>query len=104
MGQRPQTLQESLPGLWRIWHHFWPYIRQQRILIAASSLALFAEIGLRLLEPWPLKVVFDHVLVTASKREQWGIPAIDALSPATLLILAVLGVVAIAGLRALAAY
>jgi ATP-binding cassette, subfamily B, bacterial len=104
MGQRPQTLQKSLPGLWRIWRHFLPYIRQQRILIAASLLALFAEIGLRLLEPWPLKIVFDHVLVATSKREQWGIPAIDALTPATLLTLAVLGVVAIAGLRAVAAY
>jgi ATP-binding cassette subfamily B protein len=101
---RPQTLQESLPGIWKIWRHFWPYIRQQRVLILGSLLALFTEIGLRLLEPWPLKVVFDHVLVTDSKPEQWGIPGIDTLTPSTLLTFAVLGVVAIAGLRALAAY
>jgi ATP-binding cassette, subfamily B, bacterial len=100
--EQPKTLPESLPSLWRIWGHFWPYIRQQRILIAGSLLALFVEIGLRLLEPWPLKIVFDHVLV--AKRQQWGIPAIDALTPATLLILAVLGVVAIAGIRAFATY
>lgn len=101
---RPQTLQESLPSLWRIWRHFWPYIRKQRGLIAGSFLALFAEIGLRLLEPWPLKVVFDDVLATAPTRDRWGIPAIDALAPVSLLTLAVLGVVAIAGLRALTAY
>jgi ATP-binding cassette, subfamily B, bacterial len=101
---RPQTIKESLPGLWRIWRHFWPYMRQHRALIVGSLLAVLSEIGLRLLEPWPLKVVFDHVLVTGSKPKPWGIPAIDGLTPASLLTLAVLGVVAIAGLRAAAAY
>jgi ATP-binding cassette subfamily B protein len=32
---------------------FWPYLRRERPLIAVSLLALYAEIGLRLLEPWP---------------------------------------------------
>ncbi len=101
---RPQTLQKSLPGIWKIWRHFWPYIRQQQALILGSLLALFTEIGLRLLEPWPLKVVFDRVLVPNAKLEQWSIPGLDTPTPATLLTLAVLAVVAIAGLRALAAY
>ena len=101
---RPQTLQKSLPGIWRIWRHFWPYIRKQQTLILGSSIALFTEIGLRLLEPWPLKIVFDRVLVPNSKIHHWSIPGIDTLTPSTLLTLAVLGVVAIAGLQALAAY
>lgn len=100
---RPQTLQESIPGLWRIWRHFWPYIRQHRALLAASFLALWIEVGLRLLAPWPLKIVVDHVLVDENPAA-WGLPGMNTLAPTTLLTLAVLGVVAIAGLRALATY
>ena len=61
---RPKTLQKSLPGFWRMARYFWPYIRKQRLLIAGSMLALFAEIGLRSLEPWPLKFVIDRIIGT----------------------------------------
>ena len=84
--------------------HFWPHIRKQRALIVGSLLALFAEVGLRLLEPWPLKFVLDRVIVTTPAGGLSGIPAIDALDPITLLTLSALGVVVIVGLRALAAY
>lgn len=101
---RPQSLQESLPGLRRVIQRFWPYARKRRTLLVASMLALFAEVALRLLEPWPLKFVFDRIIVTSPAGGRSGIPAIDALPPMTLLALAALGVVAIAGLRALADY
>ncbi|MDJ0719105.1 MAG: ABC transporter ATP-binding protein [Prochloraceae cyanobacterium] len=101
---RPQTIQESLPGLMRIWRYFWPYVCQYRLLVSVSLLGLLAEVGLRLLEPWPLKVVFDYIFVSAPLGEAQRIPFLDTLTPGTLLALAVLGLVAIAGLRALAAY
>src|SRR5439155_859780 len=66
-------------------------------------LALYAEIGLRLLEPWPLKVVLDHV-VGAGHHGRWVDRVLAALDPGTLLALAAVAVVAFAGLRALAAY
>ena len=104
MGRRPQKLQESLPSLWRIMRHFWPYIRKQRALILGSFLALFVEVVLRLLEPWPLKFVLDRVIVNAPAGGLSNIPAIDTLKPMTLLTLSALGVVVIVGLRALTAY
>src|SRR5574341_1433376 len=104
MGKRPQKLRESLPSLWRIMRHFWPYIRKQRALIFGSFLALFVEVGLRLLEPWPLKFVLDRVIVNAPAGGLSNIPAIDALNPITLLTISALGVVAIVGLRALTTY
>src|SRR2546429_9246624 len=61
MGQ-PLTLRAALPGLGRLVRRLWPYVRRERPLIVVSLLALYAEIGLRLLEPWPLKVVLDHVV------------------------------------------
>jgi|SRR5262245_5692217 len=100
---RPQKLQETLPGLWRVFRHFWPWIRRQRALIAGSLLALFAGIALRLLEPWPLKVILDRVIHTG-RPARVETPALDALDPMLLLTLAALAVVVISGLRALMDY
>jgi ATP-binding cassette subfamily B protein len=66
-------------------------------------LALFAEVGLRLLEPWPLKFVFDHVLRT-SKRGPEVLARFNSTDATTALTLAALAIVAITGLRALASY
>jgi len=60
---RPESLPKSLPSLWRILSHFWPQIRKHRLLIVVSWTALLAEVCLRLLEPWPLKVIFDTLFV-----------------------------------------
>jgi ATP-binding cassette subfamily B protein len=59
---------------------------------------------LRLLEPWPLKFVFDHVLIDSSDDRLAAIPFLNTLDPLTLLTLSAFGVVAITGLRALASY
>ena len=101
---RPKKVKDMVPSLWRILRRFWPYIRQERTLVIGSLLALFAEISLRVLEPWPLKFVFDRVILTAPAGGRSGIPLVDALDPTTLLILAALGIVVIVGLRAVASY
>src|SRR5207249_12277636 len=58
----------------------WPYVRRERPLIVVSLLALYAEIGLRLLEPWPLKVVLDHV-VGAGHHGRWVDRVLATLDP-----------------------
>src|SRR2546428_5661901 len=101
MGQ-PLRLRAALPGLGRLVRRLWPYVRRERPLIVVSLLALYAEIGLRLLEPWPLKVVLDHV-VGARHHGHWVDRVLAALDPRTLLALAARAVVPFAGLRAPAA-
>ena len=103
MGQ-PQKLKEILPGFWRIIKRFWPYISQHKGLILASFVALFAEVGLRLLEPWPLKLIFDRVIEPDASQHLSGIAFIDNLQPIQLLLFASVGVIAIAALRASASY
>jgi ATP-binding cassette subfamily B protein len=98
-----EPTQQDAPGLRRIARYFWPHVRQHRGLIAGSLLALFAEVGLRLLEPWPLKFVFDRILTAGFNRRPW-LPSFDSSDPATLLACAGLAVVGITGLRALASY
>ena len=70
----PVEIQKSLPSLWRITRYFWPHLREHRGLIAGSMTALFLEVALRLLEPWPLKFVFDYILGTKATGKLKQLP------------------------------
>ncbi len=98
-----QPLQQSLPNLWRILKYFWPHVRGHRWLIGGSLLALLAEVGLRLLEPWPLKFVFDHIIGRAGHGSS-VLRRVDGLEPLSLLGLAAAAIIVITGLRAAASY
>ena len=100
---RPQSLRELLAAARRILRHFGPPLRRQRALTAMSVAALLAEVVLRLLEPWPLKFVFDHVLAPPAGQHP-VFPALAKFPPMSLLLAAVLAVVLLGVLRALAAY
>src|SRR5439155_1648791 len=99
---RALTARRSAPGLWRLARHFGPHLKGQWLLVLASLGALFAEAGLQLLEPWPLKLVLDRVL--GSSKTGSGPPFLNALDPTILLTLVAIGLVLITGLRALASY
>ena len=71
-------------------------LRTQRVVIAAGFLALLAETGLRLLEPWPLQYLVDHILL--SSQEAGVSPNLAAAAIACCILLLVVA------LRALAAY
>jgi ATP-binding cassette, subfamily B, bacterial len=103
MSRQPK-LRECLPGLWQILSRFRASIRQQRGLIIGSLILLLTGVGLRLLEPWPLKIVFDRVINVRADGAVAHIAVLDGLDPMTLLLLAALGVVLIIALRALADY
>jgi len=96
------NLRASLPKLGHFVRRFWPEIREERWLMAGSSVALVLEIVFRLLEPWPLKLVLDHVIVDTGG--QIGVGVLDRLDVTGLLIVLAIAVVVIAGLRALCAY
>lgn len=100
---RPQKLKEIVPGFWQILKSFWPYAQREKPLLLGSVIALLAEVGFRLLEPWPLKFIFDGVIDPEDGKS--GIPAAIAhLEPMTLLIIAASALIIINGLRAFAAY
>ena len=101
---KPAKLRENLPGLWRISKYFWPHARKYKGLMVASLLALFIEVGLRLLEPWPLKFVFDRILSGGKRDRLPFVPNLQGVDPMSVLTLAAVAVVAITGLRALASY
>jgi ATP-binding cassette subfamily B protein len=104
MSRRPKNIKEALPGLSRILSRFAPQIRKQKLLIGVSFFALLAETAFRLLEPWPLKLIFDYIIVSGFQTEALPIRALRGLNPITLLTIFTGAIVAIAFARAAAAY
>ncbi len=95
----------ELPGvtfvLGRVLSRALPSMRAQRRLLVGSSLALAGHMVLRLIEPWPLKFVFDLV---AGGPTALALPGGVVLDGSGLLLACALAIPAIAGLGALAAY
>ncbi|NJP12371.1 MAG: ABC transporter ATP-binding protein [Leptolyngbyaceae cyanobacterium RU_5_1] len=102
--KRPKNLQDALPSLQRIVERFQPQIRKQGVLLTVSSLGLFVEVFARLLEPWPLKLIFDHLLMPTPDAVPLRIPFLDLTNASTLLMVAAFSIIGLAGLQTTAAY
>lgn len=89
----------AIRGFGRILWRFWPLIRRHWPQLSIAVLAMLAEIGLRLLEPWPLKIVFDYLIPTGAGAQP-PVPPLAGLSATALLVLAAVAVAVITGLRA----
>ena len=96
------SLRASLHGLGRFCRRFAPQVRAQRRLLAGSAALIVADVGMRLLEPWPLGLVLDEVLADkpAGNVPGWLAGASDGM----LLVGCAAAVVVLAALRAMAAY
>lgn len=100
---RPKTFLDGLRRFTDILRHFWPALRRERLLMGGSFLALLASIVFQLLEPWPLKLVLDHII--ASPNAHHRTPEIlDKLSSTQLLTLAAVGLVIVVALRSMCDY
>ncbi|MCU0543729.1 MAG: ABC transporter ATP-binding protein/permease [Oscillatoriaceae cyanobacterium Prado104] len=99
-----KSIKETIPGMGRIIGKFWPQIRKQNLLIVISFLALIAETVFRLLEPWPLKIIFDYILLSGFESASQVFPIIQQLNTLELLTILAVAIVAIAALRAGCAY
>lgn len=101
---RPVSTVASLPILRRLLVHLLPQIRKQRWLISGAMFALFAEILFRLLEPWPLKFVFDYVVPGESVSSTIQLPGFKDLEPIWLLTVCAIALIVFTCLRAACAY
>ena len=94
-----------MPGLQRIVQRFWPHIRKQFRLLVGAFFALLAETALRLLEPWPLKLMFDRVILpTGFNVHRHNIDVLAGFSPLLLLTGLAAALVIISVARGTAAY
>lgn len=94
-----KSLTKTLPILSELLSYFSPYLHQQKWLVIITFIAIVAEVGLRVLEPLPLKFIFDYVLGDTPT------PLIlNQISPLSLLTLSSLSILLITSLRAFAGY
>jgi len=95
MSQPEADLRAAVPSLRRTLHMLAPYVRPERGLLTLGLVTMLAEVGFRLIEPWPLKVVIDSVIAPgAAQRKDLTL----------VLLLASAAIVLAAGLRAAASY
>lgn len=101
MARPSRKLREAAPVLGQTARRFRPHLREQRRLLLAGLFCLLVEVGLRLVEPWPLAYVIDSLTRAAGvdgagRGSGGGVQGVLVVGAITLL-----GVVA---LRAAAAY
>ncbi len=90
-------MSEPRSALHRTWALLRPHVRGQRRLAAGGLAAVFGEVAMRLLEPWPVKVVVDLVVPADA-----GLPVRSDVG--RVIVVAALAVLVVAALRALASY
>jgi ATP-binding cassette subfamily B protein len=101
---RPKKFKAVIPGIGKILRYFAPQIRKQKRLLSTAFVALFAETAMRLLEPWPLKFIFDNVILPGFDVSSVSIVGFENLNPLVLLTLLTTAHVAISVLRGVFAY
>jgi len=77
-------------------------MKHQRRTIATGVIMMLLTAFLRVLEPWPIKIVID--LVTASAIERSNISIGPIHGPVAILLAAAFGILVVTGLRAMAGY
>lgn len=101
---RPKNMTQAIPAMQRIAQRFWPQIRKQNSLFMVAGVGLLAEVCARILAPWPLKLIFDHVLLPEAHNTNLDWPLLSNASPNTLLLILAVAIIATAALRAFSAY
>ena len=49
-------------SLWRVAREFGPYLKPYKLAVVGAALLIILQVALSVLEPWPLKLIIDHVL------------------------------------------
>ena len=91
----------------RVYRRFGPYVLRYRRQLAAALLCLLGTILMTLAKPWPLKILFDHVIAPADGAARplpFQLERLLPTSPTALVVAACLGVLAIAVLAGVFAY
>ena len=93
---------QIFPGLGKVIRQFWPQVCQEKALLSISIVGLVIEVLARLLSPWPLKLIFDYVLLPDT--HSGDIPFLRDANPSILMLILTLAIIGVAGLSAMSAY
>ncbi len=103
--KRATPFRQILPEAFRLGRAFWPEIVKEKRLLPLSILGMLLTVGLKTLEPWPLKFIYDFLFFSAKPKHRVALPEwLPQGHPGTVLIALSLSIVAIAALGAAADY
>ncbi len=92
-------------GLSRIFHHFGKHLKPHKKSLALGGVSLLGLALVELARPWPLKIVFDYILIPSRAQRDWNfLLPLTQWDPMTVLLLAAGGVILLAVLGALFSY
>ncbi|MGR3277341.1 ABC transporter ATP-binding protein [Acaryochloris marina NIES-2412] len=104
MASSSQKSTQFFPGLHKVIRQFWPQVYQEKTLLSVAIVGLVIEVFARLLSPWPLKLIFDYVLLPNAHSADLDIPFLRDATPAVLIMILTLSIIGVAALSAMSAY
>lgn len=104
MASSSQKSTQFFPGLHKVIRQFWPQVYQEKTLLSVAIVGLVIEVFARLLSPWPLKLIFDYVLLPNAYSVDLDIPFLRDATPAVLIMILTLSIIGVAALSAMSAY
>ncbi|HWO57522.1 MAG TPA: ABC transporter ATP-binding protein [bacterium] len=93
-----------LGELRRVYGYFGGHLREHRPALLGGAACLMGIALVEMARPWPLKLVFDHILLPQQAHVGWGGTALRDWSTTQILILASIGLLAIAVISGLLTY
>ncbi len=92
-------------SLRRIFQHFGGHLKKHKMRLFVGSMSLLGVTLLSLLRPWPLKIVFDFILIKdIDATADSALSFLNNLEPMEVLFIAAFGILLIAVLRGLLTY
>ncbi len=92
-------------GLSRIFHHFGQHLKPHKKSLSLGGLSLLGLALVELARPWPLKIVFDYILIPRRAAKDWSfLSSLTHWDPMTVLTLAVGGIIILSLLGAFFSY
>ena len=99
---RPKTLKQAVPGLLRTIRFLNPYTRKHLTITLGAFVAMFVTVAMRALEPWPLQLVIDYIIMPSDDVAPIAWAFLK--NPTNLLLVASLAFIVVKGGRAVAGY
>src|SRR6266545_7530273 len=103
MAEKKST-KENVKSSFRLIRFFWPQIVREKGLVLLSLGGLALTLALQVVEPWPLKYIYDSIFHVGGKHGRVPLPLADGFSPHAVIAVAALSIVTIVALGAAAEY
>ncbi len=102
--KKPKKAREIIPSIVKLVRAFWPQIAEQKRVLWLPVVTLMISIFLHVLEPWPLKFIYNIIFRAGAHRRLHHLPFLHTHDLRTQLIILALALIVIPGLASVDDY